>query len=134
MHPRRRLAAPVNFYQTLTAGVRKLIQDRSQMGASTMPKTGTMAWAVALGLSALAGCDQVWGPFIQRMSTAGDMPGAVDMAARDMRPLSTPVITQLTPSSGPTVGKTPLVITGRDFLFGATVTVGGQKLAGALFS
>ncbi len=46
--------------------------------------------------------------------------------------ISTPAITKLTPSSGPTVGQTPIVITGTGFIPGATVTVGGQGLDGTL--
>jgi len=40
-------------------------------------------------------------------------------------PNDPPVVTSLSPSSGPTAGGTPVTITGTDFLTGATVTVGG---------
>ena len=41
-------------------------------------------------------------------------------------PMSTPTITSLTPSSGPTTGGTTITINGTDFRAGATVLVGGS--------
>jgi hypothetical protein len=47
--------------------------------------------------------------------------------------VASPVVTSVSPSSGPAIGGTSITITGTDFVSGATVTVGGSACASVTF-
>lgn len=59
--------------------------------------------------------------------------GADGCDAATPPPVSTPAISGVEPATGPAAGGTPIVLTGTDFLNGATVTIGGVAARNVAF-
>jgi hypothetical protein len=112
------------------AGATVLIVQGTGAGSATVAATDVKVYS-ATKLTAVTGKGTRTGTWNVFVTTAGGT--SVVSPGDAFTYLSAPTVSSVTPSSGPTSGGTPLIITGSGFTPGATVTIGqGHGRSGAL--
>jgi hypothetical protein len=111
-------------------GATVLIEQGTGAGSATVAATDVKVYS-ATKLTAVTGKGTTAGTWNVFVTTAGGT--SVVSPGDAFTYLSAPTVSSVTPSSGPTSGGTPLIITGSGFTPGAIVTIGqGHGRSGAL--
>jgi hypothetical protein len=112
----------------ITAGV----NQGGEAAASFINPFGIAAMAGLVGMFSKVASDKLNEVFLTLFAPKA---GEGDAQRGDKLSASiSPVLTAITPNSGPKEGGTPVIITGTDFLDGAAVNVGGVAAAAVIFS